>query len=147
MIESIFPQAINAANIHLELRDLNIGRDIPAHVRQKMIKHIKDATATVKRYNLPVWANLSQSDSSMESLVMPSPPPTILMRARDAVPSRKGTLIPNLLGWDQYECDLVKAVYEIPGHHFSIFDSSNVRDQFSFYSFILPGEKLTISLD
>lgn len=132
MIDIIYPPAISSANLNPDIRDMNLSRDIPIKQRQRMIKLIKEATASAKAYKLPTWANDSESDSSMDSTSRPGPPPTVLLRAKDPVPSRKGTKIPNMLGWDGYEADLVKSVYEIPGHHFSIFDPVNVsHSQFS----------------
>uniref|UniRef100_A0A093UN74 Polyketide synthase PksR n=1 Tax=Talaromyces marneffei PM1 TaxID=1077442 RepID=A0A093UN74_TALMA len=130
MIDIVYPPAISAANLNPDVRDINLSRDIPVKQRQRMMKLIKEATASAKAYELPTWTSGSESDSSMDSISMPSPPPTVLLRAKDPVPSRRGTKIPNMLGWDSYEADLVKEVYEIPGHHFSIFDSVNI-DQFT----------------
>ncbi|KAI7978698.1 hypothetical protein EIK77_010604 [Talaromyces pinophilus] len=126
MIDIVYPPAISSANLNPDVRDMNLSRDIPIKQRQRMIKLIKEATASAKAYKLPTWASDSESDSSMDSICKPGPPPAVLLRAKDPVPSRKGTKIPNMLGWDGYDADLVKSVYEIPGHHFSIFDSVNV---------------------
>ncbi|EED13573.1 conserved hypothetical protein [Talaromyces stipitatus ATCC 10500] len=130
MIDIIYPPAITAANLQPDIRDMNLSRDIPTKQRQKIIKHIKEATASAKDYKLPTWANESRSDSSLDSISMASPPPTILLQAKEPVPSRKGSPIPHMLCWDMYEADLVKIVYEIPGHHFSIFDTINI-DEFT----------------
>lgn len=127
MVESIFPRTITAANISIDKKDIKFPLGTPIKTRQKMIKHIIEATDMVKSYKLPTWANGSESDSSMDSLPMPTAPPTVLLRAQNPVPSRKTMAVPPMLGWDEYDCDLVRAVYEIPGHHFSIFDTTNVR--------------------
>ncbi|CRG90800.1 hypothetical protein PISL3812_07845 [Talaromyces islandicus] len=130
MIESIFPRTITTANISIDKKDINFPLGTPIKTRQRMIKSIIEATDMVKSYNLPIWSNGGESDSSMDSIHIPTAPPTVLLRAKNPVPSRKSMVVPHMLGWDQYEYDLVKAVYEIPGHHFSIFDTTNI-DQFS----------------
>lgn len=55
-------------------------------------------------------------------------PPTILLRAREAVPTEPGevsfvdtTRHSRSLGWDEYQKDFLEEIVDIPGHHFSIF--------------------------
>lgn len=55
-------------------------------------------------------------------------PPTILLRAREAVPTGPEevsfvdlTRQERMLGWDKYRKDLIEEVVDIPGHHFNIF--------------------------
>lgn len=55
-------------------------------------------------------------------------PPTILLRAREAVPTGPGevsfvdtTRQSRTLGWDEYQKDFLEEIVDIPGHHFSIF--------------------------
>lgn len=65
------------------------------------------------------------------------PPPTVLLRCKDFVPvSKCGN--PNaisrvdvareekLLGWEQYDYDLICAILDVPGHHFSLFSEMHV---------------------
>ncbi|KAL3478830.1 Alpha/Beta hydrolase protein [Aspergillus californicus] len=66
-------------------------------------------------------------------LVAGSPPPVVLLRATDRVPvpagSKPGSLVDvdlhrdsTQLGWDRLEYPLLHAVYDIPGHHFDLFE-------------------------
>lgn len=55
-------------------------------------------------------------------------PPTILLRARDAVPTEPGEICfvdltrdERTLGWDRYRKDIIQEIIDIPGHHFNIF--------------------------
>ncbi|KAG6356305.1 hypothetical protein INS49_015692 [Diaporthe citri] len=55
-------------------------------------------------------------------------PRTILLRAREAVPTEPGevsfvdtTRHSRSLGWDEYQKDFLEEIVDIPGHHFSIF--------------------------
>ncbi len=65
-------------------------------------------------------------------------PPTILLRCQDYVLVSKVDN-PNalyrvdvawhydLLGWEHFGPDLIKAVLDIPGHHFNLFSKEHVR--------------------
>ncbi|KAL2851010.1 Alpha/Beta hydrolase protein [Aspergillus pseudoustus] len=68
-----------------------------------------------------------------------SPPPAVLLRATERVPvpagSKPGSLVDvdldrdsTLLGWDRLEYPLLHAVYDIPGHHFDIFEGHDRLD-------------------
>lgn len=55
-------------------------------------------------------------------------PPTILLRARNSVPTEPGQVSfvdvnrdDRMLGWDKYRKDFLEEVVDIPGHHFNIF--------------------------
>ena len=62
-----------------------------------------------------------------------TPPPTILLRATREISGDAEKChaldtdrILRHLGWEQYNQGFIQAVYDIPGHHFSVFDWDNV---------------------
>jgi thioesterase domain-containing protein len=62
-------------------------------------------------------------------------PPTILLRAREAVPTEPGevsfvdaTRHSRSLGWDEYQRDFFVDIVDISGHHFSIFAWEYIDD-------------------
>jgi pimeloyl-ACP methyl ester carboxylesterase len=76
---------------------------------------------------------LGRAPPPPELLVAGSPPPVVLLRATDRVPvpagSKPGSLVDvdlhrdsTQLGWDRLEYPLLHAVYDIPGHHFDLFE-------------------------
>ena len=68
---------------------------------------------------------------------LPAPPPTILLRCNECVPVSKSgnaqaiarvdvTRECPLLGWNEYGYDLIRSVFDVPGHHFNLFAEENV---------------------
>lgn len=62
-------------------------------------------------------------------------PPTILLRARESVPTEPGqvsfvdtTRESRSLGWDEYQKDFFEEIVDIPGHHFSIFEWEHIDE-------------------
>ena len=60
-------------------------------------------------------------------------PPTILLRARDCVPTEPGevsfvdvTRGDRMLGWNKYRRDFLEEIVDIPGHHFNIFSWDHI---------------------
>lgn len=87
----------------------------------------------------------SDSDTSLDSRTSlyetspssaPRPPPTVLLRCRNYVPvistghnaiSRVDvTRHQAMLGWEDYPYDFIRAVLDIPGHHFDLFGEEYV---------------------
>jgi hypothetical protein len=69
-----------------------------------------------------------------------APPPVILIRCRDYVPVPQSsssateavsrvdvTRESALLGWENYDYDMVEDVREIPGHHFNVFSEPHIE--------------------
>jgi len=110
MIECIYPRAIQANMFNLQ--DIDAG-GIKSQLREKVVAGIMETVKTLMAWELPEWTTSE-------------PPPAALFRAESSVPSWSGEITPRLLGWDQYANSIFKAVYNIPGHHFNIFNSTNV---------------------
>ena len=80
--------------------------------------------------------NEDESDCDVKS-DLPSLPRTILLRCHEYVPvsrSNNPEAISKvdvvrdyrLLGWDEYNSNLVQCVIDVPGHHFNLFAEENV---------------------
>lgn len=88
----------------------------------------------------PEFISENSEEHRSHSLVnadSPPPPPTILLRCKEYVPVSNSenpnaiskvdiTRDRRLLGWDEYNPDLIQCVLDIPGHHFSLFAEQNV---------------------
>ena len=65
-------------------------------------------------------------------------PPAVLLRATEWVPKPAGhpdglvnvdmSRTSEMLGWEEYPYDFLRAVYEIEGHHFDLFDGDDRLD-------------------
>lgn len=70
-------------------------------------------------------------------------PPAVLLRATERVPlpsAHPNGLIDvdlsresNMLAWDEYPYDFLKAVYDIEGHHFDLFDGDSRLDKITMF--------------
>lgn len=90
------------------------------------------------------YASSNESDNDalpdrvLLASLLPQPPPTILLRCGELVPVPKSENVnaisrvdaarqEKLLGWGQYDYDLICAVLDVPGHHFNLFSEPHVR--------------------
>jgi len=113
----------------------------PAPVKQRTIewsgKTSQDMRAAVERSfadsTRMAWAWGPQAPSwEGGSAGELTPPPAILLRARERVPVEGGMVLidvwreDRLLGWDHYRRKFVSRVLDIPGNHYSVFDRENI---------------------
>ena len=117
MIESVYPGLLNRQQITVEAQDLCLTGKMSLMDQKRAANLIFDATQVAKSYLSTSW----------EGSAVP-PAPLMLVKARDPVPSRKDTPVPEMLGWDELGDQWITTMYEVPGHHFSIFQEQNVRE-------------------
>jgi thioesterase domain-containing protein len=98
----------------------------------------RESTASATTLTSPSTSREAQvqpSQSELSSPPTPAPPPTVLVRARDYVP----TLIDAIsmvdvyrdderLGWGNYNRSFIKGVLEIKTHHFDMFSRDHLLE-------------------
>ncbi|KAH9997461.1 alpha/beta-hydrolase [Xylariaceae sp. FL0662B] len=92
----------------------------------KVNLNMTHARMMVQRWDMPRW-------DARRGLEIP---PTILLRAKDFVTTSSKTFVDyarelRLLGWDEYQEEnghFIKQVVDVEGHHFSIFEFTNIPD-------------------
>ncbi|KAF2468735.1 alpha/beta-hydrolase [Lindgomyces ingoldianus] len=138
MIESLFPGLLNSQNITVEVQDLCFRSKMSVYERKRVAKLIFEATRVAKSYESAIWTpeisrhddlnhcKIASDSAALRTADANPPSPLVLVKASDPVPSRQGTVIPTLLGWDQLGDRWITAVYTVQGHHFSIFEEENV---------------------
>lgn len=84
-----------------------------------------EARKSIEAWTMPRWDEGSGAKC----------PPTILLRAREAVPTESGGVSfvdtrrnSRSLGWEDYEKDFLEEIVDISGHHFSIFAWEYIDD-------------------
>ncbi|POS72138.1 Amt4 [Diaporthe helianthi] len=102
-----------------------------------------EAGRSIEAWTMPRWdgSDVDAAEGGEGQLRAHGPltsskcPPTILLRAREAVPTGPGqvsfvdtTRNSRSLGWDEYQKDFLEEVIDISGHHFSIFDWEYIDD-------------------
>lgn len=111
LIESIYPKLIRTHYPRVDRLDLAYDKDFRNDVRDRIFRNLDQSIQAAQSYIV---------DPQQEM------PPTVLIRADSVMPSLEGVEYPDMLGWDEDGHDFVKHVYNVPGHHFSIFLQENV---------------------
>jgi thioesterase domain-containing protein len=105
--------------------------------KEKVTRCFTEARRMVGEWEMPrVWASEAggggAKDNPASAKRPPPPPPVVLVRATEAVPVPEGLegvsrvdvhRSDRQLGWGYYRKDLITKVIDIPGHHFSIFNT------------------------
>lgn len=106
------------------------------HTSNTTIRHIEGAMQRTEKlldsWCMPDWQGLPRSGDSMSGKRQPR---TILLKATQWVPIEHPARICSIdiarhqkcLGWEDYDVDLVEAVLDIPGNHYSIFAADNIN--------------------
>jgi thioesterase domain-containing protein len=120
LIDSLYPPMVLEENAkvarqensdsYIDVRDISYN-NMTKEVQAKILTSLNLAVGASLRYELPSELNV---------------PPAVLIRASLPIPSREGEVVPHALGWDRDEREIVKLVYQVPGHHFSMFEEKNV---------------------
>lgn len=83
---------------------------------------MREARRMASEWEIPVW----QDDIKKKR------PRVVLLKAKESVPDERGVTsldtkrADKVLGWGQYDEDLVESVIEIDGHHFNIFEEEHI---------------------
>ncbi|ROV88647.1 hypothetical protein VMCG_10320 [Cytospora schulzeri] len=150
MVDSICPVALRPktelANTRVAPYQQKFGPNTKKETIEGVERCFAEARTSVETYQLPSWdeadreseqeaANgTSGTENEKPQSLQRGPaakvqcPPTILLRARDAVPADPEevsfvdlTREERTLGWDKYRKDFIQEIVDIPGHHFNIF--------------------------
>lgn len=143
MVDSICPTIFKTKPELLEKRSFTFqGQFAPTttqETRDRVTRCFAEARRAVVEYQLPSWEHDRRSggpDHHEVSNGSPGAkcPPTILLRAREAVPVEQGEV--NLvdaarsdraLGWNDYSEKFFEEIVDIPGHHFNVFAFHNIE--------------------
>lgn len=149
MVDSICPTALRRAELP-GVRVAPFRQKFGPNTKKETIEGVErcfaEAKASVEAYQLPSWdedggesepAVVDGTNGTGDVEIQPHRqalssklqcPPTILLRAGDAVPVEPEevsfvdlTRGERLLGWDEYRKDFFQEIVDIPGHHFNIF--------------------------
>lgn len=148
MVDSISSIALQQGSEITNARAVPYKQQFGPHTKPETIEGVErcfaEARTQVETYRLPSWDDAGgegdtngtngTENGGTDSHVHASPrskskcPPTILLRATDAVPTEPGAVCfvdltrqDRTLGWDRYRKDFFTEVVDIPGHHFNIF--------------------------
>ena len=104
------------------------GNEFPFRLSERLLGlHLQESSSSS--------SSLSSTSRDLDNIVFP--PPMILLRASDAAPvAGDGGCIARIdinrtssrsLGWDENYCpNTFEHVYDVPGHHYSVFEPANV---------------------
>lgn len=130
MIDSICPLGAKTLSALLGNRITAFQGQWGPHTKQETKDRVTWCFAEARRalaaYELPTW-NDEQSKAKIPC------PPTILLRAKEAVQVQPGDVSfvdvlrnNRSLGWDAYRNGMFEEIVDIPGHHFNIFDFDHI---------------------
>lgn len=113
MMESIYPTLVNAKDASIDPSDVTFTNSLNYSTRTRILDSLKQGHEAFK-------SHLIRSGSELT--------PSVLIRAEEPWPSLKGKFeMPTMLGWNEDGLDIVQQVSSTPGHHYSIFEETNVR--------------------
>jgi hypothetical protein len=129
-IDTVFPSPLLGAQ-EIDQNILIQYEDKPTKDKSSLIaRNIAQSQAMLQAWTSPSW-NKTQGLS-----LLCRQPPTILLRASDrgVVPGTEKDRMygvdhyrdQRMLGWADYEKNFIRAVFDIKGHHYSIFEEQNV---------------------
>lgn len=150
MVDSICPAANSTKAVAAKAAVVPYKHQFGPNTKQETMEGVErcfvEARKSIDMWTMPRWdgsdaesGGLAQNgtdgaDAGEGRLPAPVPsssikcPPTILLRAREAVPTDPDqvsfvdtTRNSRSLGWDEYQKDFLEEIVDIPGHHFSIF--------------------------
>lgn len=149
MMDSICPAAnttrTGAANAAVVPYKQQFGPNTKQETIEGVERCFTEARKSIAAWTMPRWdgSDLGGNDAAagdgQPRTDVPSSsikcPPTILLRAREAVPTDPGevsfvdmTRHSRSLGWEEYENDFLEEIVDIPGHHFSVFAWEHIDD-------------------
>lgn len=148
MMDSICPAANTTKTGAAKAAVVPYKQQFGPNTKQETIEGVErcftEARKSIAAWDMPRWdvpdAKGCDDDAAAgEGQARPSSsikcPPTILLRAREAVPTDPGqvsfvdtTRQSRSLGWDEYQKDFLEEIVDIPGHHFSIFAWEHIDD-------------------
>lgn len=142
MIDSIYPKPIiptpgDSKDESIALKPApfvpSLGKARP-EVRTAIHRSFALSRAMIEAWTLPVWGQKKNSEAAQRYSL---PPPTVLLRAKQAVPMSEPETIAWVdllrknptLGWSlYYGKDGIQQVLDIPGHHYNIFELQHVEE-------------------
>lgn len=146
MVDSICPSAYATKTGVAKAAIVPFKHQFGPNTKQETIEGVErcfvEARKSVETWRMPRWDDsdkegddkVENGTNGADSLRAHRPsssikcPPTILLRAREAVPTEPDqvsfvdvTRNSRSLGWEEYQKDFLEEIVDIPGHHFSVF--------------------------
>ncbi|KAK2603134.1 hypothetical protein N8I77_009613 [Diaporthe amygdali] len=146
MVDSICPSAYATKTRVAKAAIVPFKHQFGPNTKQETIEGVErcfvEARKSVETWRMPRWddsdnqgddtvkndTNGADSMRAHRSSSSIKCPPTILLRAREAVPTEPDqvsfvdvTRNSRSLGWEEYQKDFLDEIVDIPGHHFSVF--------------------------
>jgi thioesterase domain-containing protein len=133
MIDSVNPKAPHNGNHSITKYELSFNDRTPPETKRLVAQSVAHLRDIIDAWQLPSW-QVDETSTDVEKV-----PPTIVLRARQYVFDKNrnkdsATAIYDIdiarhearLGWDYYNPSFINQVFDIPGHHYSIFDNDKV---------------------
>lgn len=139
MMDSICPAASASKTGAAKAAVVPYKQQFGPNTKQETIEGVErcfvEARQSIAAWTMPRWdgSDVEGDEGSRGAADSAAPtsikcPPTILLRAREAVPTGPGevsfvdtTRQSRTLGWEEYQKDFLEEIVDVPGHHFSIF--------------------------
>jgi len=138
MIDSPIPPSQGIQDALLDEDDLGFDTATKPEMRKKIMRSLREAKTMIQSWDVPVLQtpneivldrkedDITKRDCGPESQLTQNLAPIVLLRATEQIPSHGRRPRFPFLGWERCEKPIVKEMYHIPGHHFSVFASQNV---------------------
>ncbi|TLD18021.1 hypothetical protein PspLS_10431 [Pyricularia sp. CBS 133598] len=138
LIDSVYPRCDRHETAkrpqHEEEETLDI-KGVSNETREKLESALMRATCLSDCWEPPVWAPVTNGiPRPARRGEKPAPPPTVLIRAQQFVPTKTGAVCPldrtrclPQLGWEDMQEGFVREVIHVPAHHYNIFDAEVLK--------------------
>ena len=133
MIDTLFPHWDEAVAPHGEFSVDLVLAGCPSDAREDLLR----CTQWSKQDSLE-WRkrNTKQSSDEVDEVDAEEPPPAVLLYATKYIPIKDGqggavAMVDSMRdrrgGWDLFPHQFISAIWELPAHHFGMFERSVVR--------------------
>jgi hypothetical protein len=142
MIDTLYPYWGPPETVHAEFPVDFVLKNCPPDLKADVLRCMKwskeDSDEWVRR-------NWKSDNNKLDNIEADEPPPAVLLHATKYVPidkSRENAVVmvdymrDAKVGWDLFPHQFIAAVWEIPTHHFGLFEKDTVRH--ASLSFRLP---------
>jgi hypothetical protein len=133
MIDTLYPYWGPPEVIHAEFPIDVVLRNCPADMRAEMLRCMKWSKEDSDAWVISNWK--TDDGAELQGVASIVPPPAVLLLASKYVPvenrnSDAKVMVDYLrhakVGWDLFPHQFIAAVWELPNHHFGLFEKSTV---------------------
>ena len=144
MIDTLYPYWGPPETVHAKFLVDLVLKNCPPQMREQLLR-----CSRWSKHDSLEWVskNWQENKDQLEGIEAQEPPPAVLLHAANCIPVEKSqngaVAMTEYLrhakgGWDLFPHQFISAIWELPAHHFGLFDKNIVRYYLSMlYSLLI----------